>query len=171
MDKKTHIALTFSFVLMDLSSRFKGKENGKWAVFWSGTRRLKRENVSLASFQVLFTSGETPNDVRVTLLNQLDVLARRLEDVLKAFLQSVLKTPWRSLEKVLKTAWRRMTKTSIFVLIRTSLRPLMKMYDHGEYICLEDVFWRRRRKTSSRCLQEVFIKGTLMQIWKSPYMF
>ena len=94
MDKKIHIALTFSFVLMDPSSRFKGKENAKWAVFWSGTRRLKRENVSLASFQVLSTSGETPNDVRVTLLNQLDVLTRRLEDALKEY--------WKSLEDGLK---------------------------------------------------------------------
>ena len=70
MDRKAHIALTFSFVLMDPFSRF--KKNSRWAVFWLGTRRLDRENISLASFQVLFTSGETPNDVRVTLLNQLN---------------------------------------------------------------------------------------------------
>ena len=46
----------------------------------------------------------------------------------------------RRLEDVLKT------KTNIFVLIKTSWRRL------------KDVFWRRKRKTSSRRLQVVFIK-------------
>ena len=42
--------------------------------------------------------------------------------------------------------WRRKTKANIFVLIKTSWRRL------------EDVFWRRRQKTSSRSLQDAFIK-------------
>ena len=35
-----------------------------------GKQRLQGEYVSFASFQVLPTSGETPNDVCITLLNQ-----------------------------------------------------------------------------------------------------
>ena len=61
---------------------------------------------------------------------------RRLEDALKTFLQDVLKTSWKRLEDVLKT------------------------YDQDEYIGLDqDVFWRRRRKTSSRRLQDFFSKN------------
>ena len=70
--------------------------------------------------------------------------------VLKISLQDILKTSWRRLEDVLKKYgpdeyifldpdifWRRKAKANIFVLIKTSwLRP-------------EEVFWRRRRKTSS----------------------
>ena len=89
-----------------------------------------------------------------------DIFARRLQDVLKTFLQDflitfwrcledilarrlegALKMSWRRLEDVLKTSWRHMTKANIFVLIKTSWRRL------------EDVFWSRRRKTSSRHLQ------------------
>ena len=47
------------------------KENAKWAVFWSGTQCLKSKNVSLASFQILSTTGETLNKVHITLLNPL----------------------------------------------------------------------------------------------------
>ena len=85
--------------------------------------------------------------------------SKRLEDVLKTFLRDVLKTSWKRLEDVLKTYdqdkyigldqdvfWRRMDKVNIFVLIKTSWRRL------------EDVSWRQRRKTSTRRLQEVFIK-------------
>ena len=85
--------------------------------------------------------------------------SKRLEDVLKTFLREVLKTSWKRLEDVLKTYdqdkyigldqdvfWRRMDKVNIFVLIKTSWRRL------------EDVSWRQRRKTSTRRLQEVFIK-------------
>ena len=54
---------------------------------------------------------------------------RRLEDVLK--------TSWRCLEDVLKTSWGR-------------LEDVLKTYSQDEYIGLDqDVFWRRRRKTSS----------------------
>ena len=57
-----------------------------------------------------------------------NVLARRLEDVLK--------TSWRRLENVLKTSWRRIAKTNILVLTKTSWRRL------------EDVFWRRKAKAN-----------------------
>ena len=67
--------ITFPVVMMDPSSRF--KENAKWAVFWLVTQLLKWENVSLAIFQVLSTSGEIPNDMRVMLLNQLIITRSR----------------------------------------------------------------------------------------------
>ena len=60
---------------------------------------------------------------------------RRLQHVLKTFLQVVLKTFWRRLEDVF---CRSKAEANIFVLFKTSWR------------CLEDVFWRQRRKTSSR---------------------
>ena len=81
-------------------------------------------------------------------------------------LEVVLKMSWSCLEDVLKLSWkrlktydqdeyivlhqdvfwRRMNKANIFVLIKTSWKRL------------KDVFWRQRQKTSSRRLQEVFIK-------------
>ena len=86
-----------------------------------------------------------------------DIFARRLADPFKTFLQDVMKTSWRSpkdtfarrLENVLKTSWGRMAKTNILLLIKTSWRRL------------ENVMWRRRRKTSSRYLQDVFIKANV----------
>ena len=65
-------------------------------------------------------------------------------------LENVFKTSWtclggtfgRLLEDVLKTIWRRMAETNILILMKTSGRSL------------EDVFWRRRLKTSSRRLHE-----------------
>ena len=103
-----------------------------------------------------------------------DILPRRLEGVLKMSwgrFQNVLKTSWkclenifpRRLEDVLKTYdqdeyigldqdifWRHMTKANIFVLIKTSWRRLLKPNTKD---VLKDVFWSRRRKTSSRHLQ------------------
>ena len=99
-----------------------------------------------------------------------DAFARRLEDVLKTFWRCLGKTSRRfleddfarRLEDVLKTygqdkyigfdqdARRRMSKTNIFVLIKTSWRSL------------QDIFWRRRRKTSSRPLQDIFIKTNVL---------
>ena len=87
---------------------------------------------------------------------------RCLEEVLKTswrcletFLQDVLKTLWLDVLKkygqdeytgldhnVLKTSWRRMSKANMFVLIKTL------------WIWVEDVFWRRGRKTSSRRLHQ-----------------
>ena len=79
-----------------------------------------------------------------------DLFARRLEDVLKMPWRHFCKTSWKRFEDVLKTYeqdeyigldqdvfWRRLTKENIFVLIKLSWRRL------------EDVFWRRRWKTSS----------------------
>ena len=81
-----------------------------------------------------------------------DILARRLADVLKTFLQDVLKTSWKCLEDilarrlenvlktygqdeyigldqdVLKTSWRRKAKANIFVLIKTSSRRLQDVF-------------------------------------------
>ena len=96
-----------------------------------------------------------------------DVFARRLEDVLKTswrllktfwrrledVLKTILQTSWKCLENVLKTSWRR-------------LEDVLKTYDQDEYIGLdqdalktfskrlEDVFWRWRRKRSSRRLDQ-----------------
>ena len=89
----------------------------------------------------------------------------------KTYLRHVLKTFWKRLEEVLKASWRR-------------LENVLKTYEQDVYIGLdedqdvlktsedvwliriylsssrrlENVFWRQRRKTSSRCLQDVFIK-------------
>ena len=100
---------------------------------------------------------------------------KRLENVLKTSLQSVLKAFWRRLENVLarclwicleevfktflqdalKTSGRRMTKANIFVLIKTSSKDV---WPSRIYLSLsrrlEDVFWRGRRKTSSRRLHQ-----------------
>ena len=87
---------------------------------------------------------------------------RSFEDVLKTSskrLEGVLKTSWRRpedvlkmfLQDVLKTSWRRMTKTNILAFIKTSWKRLLKTYEYSEYVRLDqDIFWRRRRKTSSR---------------------
>ena len=86
-----------------------------------------------------------------------DAFAKRLKDILKISwkrlsnkswrcLEGLLKTSWRHLENALKMSWRHMTKTNILVLIKTFWRSL------------EDVFWSWRWKTSSRLLQNVFIK-------------
>ena len=100
---------------------------------------------------------------------------KRLENVLKTSLQSVLKAFWRRLQNVLarclwicieevlktflqdalKTSGRRMTKANIFVLIKTSSKDV---WPSRIYLSLsrrlEDVFWRGRRKTSSRRLHQ-----------------
>ena len=90
---------------------------------------------------------------------------------LKDLLKTYLKTYWKRLGK---TSWRRFCKTSwhldgflkmcdqgeyIHLLysrhLEDVLRSLLKTYDQGEYIRLDqDVFWRRRRKTSSRRLHQ-----------------
>ena len=127
-----------------------------------------------------------------------------LDNVLKIFLQDVLKMSWRRLQKVLTTSWRclqdffarrleevfkKVLKTSWQVVLKTSWRHLenvvLKTYGQDEYIgldqdflktssenvwlrriyppwsrCLEDVFWRRRRKTSSIHLhQDKYLLG------------
>ena len=85
---------------------------------------------------------------------------RHLKDVLKTFLQDVLKTFWRRLgkrswsrlENVLKMSWRYLEDVWPKRLCWSWSRRLWSRR-------LEDVFWRRRRKTS--CLhQDECLLGT-----------
>ena len=73
-----------------------------------------------------------------------DVFARRLEIVLKTSWQDVLKTysqdQYIGLDQ--DVFWRRKAWANIFILIKTSWRRL------------QDLFWRRRRKTSSGRLHQ-----------------
>ena len=79
---------------------------------------------------------------------------RRLEDALKPSRKRI--------EDVLKTSWRRMTKTNILVLIKTSCENVWVRWIYSSWSRrLEDVLWRRRRKTSSRPLQKVFTKTNI----------
>ena len=91
--------------------------------------------------------------------------SKRLENVLKISWRRFCKTSWRRLENVLKTYsqdeyigldqdvfWRRKAEANIFVLIKTSY-----------------VFRRRRRKTSSRRLHDVFIKTNVC--WVTAFIF
>ena len=73
---------------------------------------------------------------------------RHLQNILKKFLQDVLKTSWKCLEDVLKTSWRGMAKTNILVLTKTSWR------------CLEDVFWRNEAKANIFVLMKMFWRKT-----------
>ena len=90
-----------------------------------------------------------------------------LEDILGRRLEDVLKTSWRCLKDVLKTPWRRMAKTKLLVLTKASSEDvwLRRIYSYLSRR-LEDVFWRWRRKTSSRRLHQdecllgtYFVKG------------
>ena len=98
------------------------------------------------------------NMLKTSLQDVLKMYWRRLEHVLKKILQGILKTFWWRLEDVLKTSWR-------------CLEDVLKTYGQDEHIgldqdvwlvriysswskCLEDVFWRRKRKTSSRRLHQ-----------------
>ena len=91
---------------------------------------------------------------------------KRLEDILARRLGDVFKTSWRRLEDILKTygqddyigldqdvfkrSWKRLLKTF-------KLRRIYSFWLRR----LEDVFWRRRQRTSSRHLQDVFIKTNI----------
>ena len=68
-----------------------------------------------------------------------NVLKTFLQDVLKTSCQHVLKTSWRHLENVLKTSWRRITKTNIFVLIKMSCGHLENVWVRWKYSS-----WSRR---------------------------
>ena len=79
---------------------------------------------------------------------------RRLENILK-HLGDVLKMSWRHLENLWKMSWRRMTKTNILVLIKTSSEDVWVRRIYSSWSRrLENIFWRRRRKTSSRRLHQ-----------------
>ena len=82
-----------------------------------------------------------------------------LENVLKISLQDVLKMSCR---RFCKTSWRRVAKTNILVLTKTSWKRLEDVFwrrtAKANKFVLMKTSWRRRRKTSSRGLQDVFIK-------------
>ena len=77
-----------------------------------------------------------------------DVFARRLEDVLK--------TSWRRLGK---RSWRSITKTNMLFLTKTSWTRLLKTYDWGDYIRLDqDVLKMSSEDEGERRFQDVFIE-------------
>ena len=96
----------------------------------------------------------------------------RLQNILKASLQDLLKISWKRLENVLKTSWRRfcrrledVLKTSWQDVLqmswrrfrKTSWRRLLKTNDYGEYIRLDqDIFKTSSEdeETSSRRLHQ-----------------
>ena len=97
----------------------------------------------------------------------------RLEKVLKTSFQEVSKMSWRRLSKtscicledVFMMSWRRFCKTS--------WRRLEDVWPRWIYWSwsrrLEDIFWRRRRKTSSRCLHQD--ECLLGRYWTSPSLY
>ena len=97
-----------------------------------------------------------------------NVLARRLEDVLKTFLQDVLKTSWKRLEDVLKTYSQDEYIGLDQDVLKTSSEDVRLRRTYSSWSRrLEDVFWRRRRKMSSRRLhQDECLLGTvLIRFW------
>ena len=112
------------------------------------------------------------NVLKTLLQDVLKISCRRLKNVLKTPWRHFCKTSWRCLEDVFKTSsrriywscssrledlfWRRMRTVDIFVLIKTSWRRLVH------------VFWRRRWKTCSRRVQDVFIKTNVC--WNIRYL-
>ena len=91
---------------------------------------------------------------------------RRLEDVLRTFLQNVLKTSWKDLEDVLKTSWTRLEvvwSRRIYWSWPRRLQDVLKTSSEDVWLRriylswsrrLEDVFWSKRRKTFSRRLHQ-----------------
>ena len=113
---------------------------------------IRLENVlKMSSRRICETSWGRLEDVLMT-------SGKRLEDVLETFLQDILKTSWSRLEDVWttrilvlsKTSWRRLKTSSEDIWLIRIYSPSSRR--------LEDVFWRRRRKSSSRGLQNVFIE-------------
>ena len=112
---------------------------------------IRLENVLKISLQdVLKTSWRCLEDVFQDVLK---MFWRRLEDisqdVLKMcwrYLEDVFKTSWRRLEDVLKTSWKRLEDV-----LKTSSEDVRLRRTYSSWSRrLEDVFWRQRRKTSSR---------------------
>ena len=116
-----------------------------------------------------------------------NVLKTSLEDVLKMFWRRSPKTSWKRLGK---TFWRRMAKTKILVFIKTSWRRLEDVFGRRMIMATifvlikkmktKDIFKAssRRRHRDECLLRNILsspgfscIKGTLMQIWKSPHIF
>ena len=120
------------------------------------------------------------NILQISLQEVLKTSSKSLEDVLKKFLQDVLKTSWkrledvlaRRLEDVLKTSWKRLENVlktysqDEFIgldqdVLKTSSKDVLLRWIYSSWPRrLEDVFWRRRRKTSSRRLhQDEYLVG------------
>ena len=93
---------------------------------------------------------------------------RCLEDVLKTFLQYVLKTSSRGLEDIVARRLKYVLKRFWRCLGKTSWRRLEDVWSRRIYWS-----WSRRLgdvlKTSSRCLQKVFIKTNVC--WVSCFNF
>ena len=104
---------------------------------------------------------------------------RRLEDVLKTFLQDVLKTSWKRLEDVLKTYSQDEYIGLDQDVLKTSSEDVKLRRTYSSWSRrLEDVFWRRKAKanifvlikTSSEDedetrLQDVFIKTNVCWVF------
>ena len=117
------------------------------------------------------TSWKRLEDVLKTFSKRLeDVFARGLEDVLKTSWRHLGKTSWRRLEDVLKTSWRRIEDVRprriywswprrLEDVLKTSSEDVRLRRRYSSWRRLlktktKDVFWRRRRKTSSRRLHQ-----------------
>ena len=119
-----------------------------------------------------------------------DIFARRLQDVLKTFLQDFLITFWRRLEDilprrlegVLKMSWGRfqnVLKTSwrcLENIFPRRLEDVLKTYDQDEYIGLDQDILRRHMtkanifvliKTSWRRLEDVFWSRIRKTSWRT----
>ena len=132
---------------------------------------IRLQNVlKMSSRRICETSWRRFEDVLKTSWRCLeDVFARRLEDVLKTSWRHLGKTSWRRLEDVLKTSWRRLEDVwtrriywswprRLEDVLKTSSEDVWLIRIYSSSSSLEDVFWRRRRKTCSRSVQDVFIK-------------
>ena len=98
----------------------------------------------------------------------------RLENILKIFLQEVLKTPWKCLENVFarrlenffKTSWKLIAMTNILVLTKTSWRNLEGVFRRSItkaniFVLIKTSWWRLLKtktkdvfKTSSKRLHQ-----------------
>ena len=86
----------------------------------------------------------------------------RFENVLKRSLQDLLKTSSKRLENVLKTSSKRLEDV-----LKTPRRRLLKMYELGEYIRLDqDVLKTSSEDEDERRLQDAFIKTNVC--WSGP---
>ena len=146
-----------------------------WYVLKTSSRYLcKRSWRFLEDF--FKTSWRHLEDVLNTFFN---TSWRRFEEALKLSWQDILKTSrrrfcktsqWR-LENFLKMCWRGIAKTNILVLTKTPWRRLLKTKTKGEHIRLDqDVFWRQRRKRSSRRLhQDECLLKTSQKEWRLQF--
>ena len=93
-----------------------------------------------------------------------------LENLLKIFLQDVLKRSWKRLEEVLKRSWKRLediwlrqiywfSPRCLEGVLKTSYEDVRPRRSYSSWSRrLEDIFRTRRRKMPSRRLQDVLIK-------------